>query len=77
MEFPTGTPMFAGIRVLQSCSHSIATECESLFYCTLYILSGGHLPWMDVEDTKHAAALRLGMLQYFMEDCVLSAVKDL
>ena len=68
--------MFSGINVLAKYGHSLATECESLFYCTLYILAGGTLPWKGVDNPRLALYSRLGMLQYREGEEVLAKVQD-
>ena len=55
----TGSPLFCSVEVLDSGSHCIGSELESLMNLAYYIFSKGRLPWeMHPQDLFK----RLGML---------------
>ena len=51
-EFAISTPLFMGLNVICKQGHCVSTELETLMYVLIFTLSGGILPWrqMDIDD---------------------------
>ncbi|CAL8460901.1 g432 [Coccomyxa elongata] len=75
--WPTGTPLFMALRVLEYQEYSLTTELESLFYVLLFIATRKQLPWKgtSLSDTASFERKCICMTHHF-EKRVLPLIED-